>query len=304
MATTRSQQAIRIPGVQRFQRLAHYVDLERYPIHDLSSARAGALIAQCHEMIREDTICLLPGFLNRAATEEMAREINTLQDRARPNKYSATAYGWMNNQGFTDDHPRMMLHRRDVGILTTEQLAQHGPCLELFMFDELTEFVRRLLGFETLYRWACPTLGVMINVMHQDQRFGWHFDANDFAVSLIVQDADEGGEFEYAPLIRDESNENYTGVQRIFDGLDAPRSVKIPTGTFTLFMGRRSLHQVAPVGKTARARLSVLYSYDRKPNMVSPESVCKRVLQPTSAPFLGLETEADVSGPGADRPRH
>jgi hypothetical protein len=303
MATSNSQQTVRISAEQRLDRLSHFVDLERYPIHDLSGARAHALLARCHEMIREETICLLPGFLNPAATSEMAREINALADRARPNKYLATAYGWKNNRGFADDHPRMMLHRRDVGILTTEQLAADGPCLELFMFDELTEFVRHLLGFETLYRWACPTLGVMVNVMHQEQRFGWHFDANDFAVSLMLQESDEGGEFEYAPLIRDESNENYAGVQRLFEGLDTPRSVKIPTGTFTLFMGRRSLHQVAPVGTTTRPRVSLLYSYDRKPNMVSPDSVCRRVLHPTSQPFLGLDSTTDPSAPAAGEAR-
>jgi hypothetical protein len=244
-------------------------------------------------MIREDTLCLLPGFLSAAATKEIAQEINALEYRARRNNYLATAYGWMNNEGFPDDHPRMMLHPRDVGILTTEQLAKDGPCMELFMFDELTEFVRRLLGFETLYRWACPTLAVMINVMRQDQCFGWHFDANEYAVSLMIQEAEEGGAFEYAPLIRNEGDENYTGVQRLFEGLDAPRSLKIPPATFTLFLGRRSLHRVAPVGKTERARLTLLYSYDRKPNMVSPESVCRRVLQPTDTPFLGLESLAE-----------
>ena len=290
MAIVDSQQATRSENDRRLERLAHYIDLERYPIHDISSPRAEALIERCHEMMREDTLCLLPGFLRADARQELAREINAIEHRARPNKYPATAYGWMNNQGFPDEHPRRVLHRRDVGILTTEQLDQDGPCIELFLFDELTEFIRRLLGLESLYRWACPTLGVMINVIRQDQCFGWHFDANEWAVSLMIQEADEGGTFDYVPLIRDDSDENYAGIQRIFKGADAPRSLKIPAGAFTLFMGRRSLHRVASVGKTDRARVTLLYSYDRKPDMVSPESVCRRVTQPTAAPFLGLES--------------
>ncbi len=290
MAASNNQQAIRSEDDRHVSRLAHYVDLEQYPIHDISGARAQELIKNCQEALRKDALCLLPGFLKADARQEMAREISAIESQARPNKYPATAYGWKNNRGFPDSHPRRMLHERDVGILTTEQLDQHGPCLELFQFDEMTEFIRHLLGLDSLYRWACPTLGVMINVMRQDQCFGWHFDANEWAVSLMIEEAAEGGTFDYAPLIRDEKDENYARIQGVFTGTDAPRSIKIPAGTFTLFMGRRSLHRVARVGKTDRARVTLLYSYDRKPDMVSPESVCRRVRQPTTSPFLGLES--------------
>ncbi|MEO9530114.1 hypothetical protein [Roseibium sp.] len=290
MAIASSQSASRAETERRFERLAHYIDLDQYPIHDLSSPRASALIERCHEMMRAETLCVLPGFLTEAATREMAREVEAVEAEARPNKYPATAYGWKDNRGFAEDHPRRRLHLRDVGILTTEQLAADGLCLDLFQFDELTEFVRRLLDLDTLYRWACPTLGVMINVMRENQRFGWHFDANEWAVSLMIQEADVGGTFDYVPLIRTEDDENDDGLQRVFDGVDTPRSLKIPTGAFTLFMGRRSLHRVARVGPTARARVTLLYSYDQSADMVSPESVCLRVKHPTADPFMGLES--------------
>lgn len=299
MASTSRQSATHGADESRLEGLAHFVDLERYPIHDLTSPRVGAIIARGQEMMRDEALCQLPNFLTAEGTEELAGEISSLEDRARRNDHLATAYGWMNNKGFADDHERRLLHRRDVSILTTEQLAPDGPSMVLFMFDELTEFVRRLLGFDTLYRWACPTLGVMINVMREDQCFGWHYDANDYAVSLMVQDAERGGAFEWAPFIRDEGDENYPGVRRLFEGHDPPRSTRIPAGTFTLFLGRRSMHRVAPVGATDRARMTLLYSYDRKPDMVSPESVCRRVLYPTTTPFLGLESLAE-DGRGHD----
>lgn len=275
---------------RRLDRLGYFIDLERYPIHDMSSQRAQALLTDCHEMMQEDTLCLLPGFLNEDAIQDLAAEITAIESKARRNAYEATAYGWKDNRGFADDHPRRMLHRRDVGILTCEQLAPHGLCLELFEFDELTEFVRLLLGFDNLYRWVCPTLGVMINIMRENQCFGWHYDANQWAVSLMIQEADEGGTFDYVPLSRDEDDENYEGVRRIFDGRDTPRSIKIASGTFTLFMGRRSLHRVASVERTDNARITLLYSYDQQPDMVSPESVCQRVLHPSSEPYMGLES--------------
>jgi hypothetical protein len=44
-----------------------------------------------------------------------------------------------------------------------------------------------------------------------DQLF-WHFDQTDFVVSIALRDAEEGGDFEYAPLIRSHDDERYDAV--------------------------------------------------------------------------------------------
>ena len=106
----------------------------------------------------------------------------------------------------------------------------------------------------------------------------------------MIQCADSGGGFEYAPLIRDEDNENYEAVARIFNGEDQPRQPNLPPGTLTLFLGRRSIHRVAPVGSTLRSRLSLLYSYDRKPSMVFPQRTCERITNSSDEPYLGALT--------------
>ena len=36
-------------------------------------------------------------------------------------------------------------------------------------------------------------------------QFTWHFDTNDFAVTVLVQPADEGGIFEFVPQIRSDA---------------------------------------------------------------------------------------------------
>ena len=58
--------------------------------------------------------------------------------------------------------------------------------------------------------------------MEQGDEFGWHYDTNDGAVSLVLQSAEEGGDFEYAPLIRSERDENYNQVGSIFSGEKTP----------------------------------------------------------------------------------
>jgi len=88
-------------------------------------------------------------------------------------------------------------------------------------------------------------------------------------------------------LIRNEADENYDQVGAIFSGEETPDVADAPAGTFILFMGRRSLHRVAPIGKSRRSRQTLLFSYDRQPGMVFPEKIRKRMLEPSREPFLG-----------------
>ncbi len=120
--------------------------------------------------------------------------------------------------------------------------------------------------------------------------FGWHFDTNDGVVSFTLQNADNGGGFEYVPLIRDEDDENYAAVTRILEGNDSPRQPKMTPGSFSLFLGRRSLHRVAPVDGTNQSRQSLLFSYDQQPDRVFPEKTCERLTSSSPEPYLGALT--------------
>jgi len=272
------------------ERLHHYIDLERYPIHELDSRAGRALVRRAREMMARDTLCVFDGFLREAALSQLAAEISSLEPAAHRVDYPSTVYGWMNNAGFPADHPRARLLRRNCRVISTDMLAAGAACRELYGFDQLTEFVRRLLGFKTLYRSACPILALQVNVMREQDRFGWHFDTNDGVVSLTIQNADNGGGFEYAPLIRAEDDENYAAVSRILDEIDQPRRPAMPAGTFSLFLGRRSLHRVAPVGPTAHSRQSLLLSYDRRPGSVFPAQTCRRLTSASAEPYRGALT--------------
>jgi hypothetical protein len=141
---------------------------------------------------------------------------------------------------------------------------------------------------------VCPTLAIQVNLMAEGEEFGWHFDTNDGVVSFTIQNPESGGGFEYAPLIRDEQDENYRAVSQILNGSRKPRQPDHEPGAFTLFLGRRSLHRVAPVGPTIKHRQSLLFSYDRKPKSVFPEKTCRRIMGLESGPYLGALTPNQI----------
>jgi hypothetical protein len=58
----------------------------------------------------------------------------------------------------------------------------------------------------------------IVNLAEAGNGFPWHFDTNNYTVTLAIQNAESGGEFEYSPGLRSATDENYAGVERVLDG--------------------------------------------------------------------------------------
>ena len=90
--------------------------------------------------------------------------------------------------------------------------------------------------------------------MHTDHYFPWHFDGNEFTLSILIQKADKGGFFEYCPDLRKKDNENFDEVRNVLKG-DRTRvkSLDLKPGDLQIFKGRFSMHRVTKIeGKTSR----------------------------------------------------
>lgn len=97
--------------------------------------------------------------------------------------------------------------------------------------------------------------------------FPWHFDTNNFTITLAIQNSDEGGLFQYAPHIR-RSDENFDVVQKVLDGTsDKVVSLALELGDLQIFKGRYSLHRVSPL-RGDRKRYVAIFSYVEEPDMV------------------------------------
>ena len=269
------------------------VNLDRYPILALDSPRAKSLIKSCQMALEKEALCLLPEFLTATAVSRMTAETDDLSQHAIAQNKLRTSYGWMDNSGFEPDHPRARLHRVRNSTVTLNYVPQQSAMRQLFFWDALTEFIRHCLGFEKLYCSADPYLALEIKSYDTGEDICWHYDTNDGVVSLLLQEPDEGGGFEYVPYLRSEEDENYDEVRRVFDGTSHRiRRPKFKPGTLVLFRGRRSMHRVAPVGQTSKPRQILLLSYDQKPNMVFPEPTVRAVLNPEISVHSGTPSQS------------
>ena len=273
------------------------IDFARYPLDRPDNPLLERVIAQCHRDLDDRALCLLPGFLRPVAIDQLQREAAPLMSSAHRTEKVRTAYGWMDNTGFDASHPRGALLQTRSSTLTLDRIPLDRSIRKLFEYDGLTEFVRRCLGYETLYRSACPYLALEVKAYEEGDNLSWHYDTNDGVVSLLLQDADDGGHFEYAPYIRDEHDENYDEVASVFDGTS--NRVERPAfeaGCLVLFKGRGSVHRVSPVGPTRKPRLILLFSYDERPGMVFPDATVQSVINPEFHRHIG----SPLAGPRSD----
>jgi hypothetical protein len=249
------------------------LDLARYPIDDLESEAARDLVAECRSQLERTGLCVLPGFLEASAVERTVAELEPELPGAFSKEREILAMNeWEIDPSLGPDDPVRMAHRHSMGVIAYDLIDSASPIRALYEWDGMTDFLSAVLG-RRVYRCTDPLISLVITSMPPGGQQGWHFDDNEFVVSLLLQKPASGGEFEYVPRIRDDDDPGTDRIRRVFDGTsDEVQVAPILPGTLALFRGTHSLHRVSPVVESP-TRLIALLSYDPEPGMVFPEQV-------------------------------
>jgi hypothetical protein len=242
--------------------LSTLVDLERYPLRD--DTAFAPVADRCRAQLKESSFASLPGFLRPGAAEAMTKEVLDAIPRAYRREQSFSAYEESTLDQYPTDHVRRRKHDCRQFVVATDVLPKTGQLRALYGDATLTRRIAQMLDVPALFQLADPVMACTSTVMYEGDTHGWHFDLNDFVVSILLQAPEAGGTFDFAPNIRNDGEENYPAVAAALDGCsEGVRSIKVERGTLLLFCGRRALHRVPPVRGKA-PRVIALFSYDRK----------------------------------------
>jgi hypothetical protein len=256
--------------------LSELVDLERYPLAD--AAGFAPVAERCRAQLAESSFASLPGFLRPGVAEAMAGEVLDAIPRAYRREQSFSAYDESTVEQYPPNHVRRRKHESRQFIVATDVMSRAGRLRTLYRSDILTQRIAQMLDEPALFQLADPVIACTSTVMYEGDTHGWHFDLNDFVVSILLQAPQAGGTFDFAPNIRKDGEENYADVAAALDGRSrAVRSIKVEAGTLLLFCGRRALHRVPPVSGEV-PRVIALFSYDRKPGVRYGSEVYSRVV--------------------------
>ena len=247
------------------------IDMQAYPL-DSPGPAYDRLVAATRARLDADGCAILKHFVRPGIIPALVAECDAVVAHAHRNFNSTNAY-------FTNDHPELPVthplrrfYERSNAFVPADHFRADSLLRSIYEWPPFASFIQQALGEEHFYRYADPLADVIVNLAEEGGGFPWHFDTNNYTVTLAIQNADTGGCFQYSPNLRTPTDENYASVERVLDGEPSLiKSLDLEPGDLQIFKGRYSLHRVTPLaGPTVR--YVAIFSFAEQPDMVgSPE---------------------------------
>lgn len=255
--------------------LTPLIDRDRYPLDDRNDPRRAAAIAQARGQLRSEGCALIrnlvrPEVLARLQVEVASNKHATHYSTQHINPYFHTE----RDPHYPDRHPVNTFLERSSGFIPGDAWVADGPMMELFTSAHLVAFIAESLEVAQLHCYADPLAGLTANILDPGQEFSWHFDTNDFAVTLLIDEPDEGGLFQYVPGIRSANDEGFDAIQAVLEGGDlldgrlGVRTLRLRPGDLQIFRGRHSLHRVTRVSASSAPRHAAILAYTEEPGVI------------------------------------
>ncbi|HIB07387.1 MAG TPA: 2OG-Fe(II) oxygenase [Gammaproteobacteria bacterium] len=247
--------------------LSGVINLVQYPLS------GNEFRTQCKEKLDEDGVLVLDDFLTSVAVDSIKGEGMNNQHLAYFTEKNHNIYLSPSDPEFSFDHPRNREVISSKGCITTDQIPEGSALRTLYDAVEFRDFLCTVLDIEELHEYADPLSSINLHYASNGQELGWHFDNSSFAITLMIQPPEDGGDFEYLKDVRDTDagDMNYPLSQKILNGEMPPEKLSMDAGSLVLFRGRNSMHRVTPV-KGSQTRMLVVLAYNTEPGISLSES--------------------------------
>lgn len=247
--------------------LSEIVDFENF---DICSPE---FQASCRNKLDQEGALVLPGFMMAGAVETVRKQSEKDQDKAYYCTQEHNVYISPSDPDFSESHPRNRKVVSSKGCITDDIVPADSPLRALYDSKEFRAFLCAVLGEDALYPYADPLSSINVHYASEGQELGWHFDNSSFATTLMIQEPERGGAFEYVEKVRDaDAGEmNFQGVEDVLDGRTPVEKLSMKPGALVLFRGRNAIHRVAPV-EGDRTRMLVVLAYNSEPGIELSET--------------------------------
>jgi hypothetical protein len=253
--------------------IAEFADIVAYPLFEEGKAAWAVCVERIQQELAEAACSVLSGFIRSRRLADLAAEGQAIAPLAWTHAETVNAYNMAFDQDLPEWHPGRIRLERGNAFVARDHIPADFLINRLFQSQPFQRFIAACFGIERVFELADPLAGLCLNVLKTGREHPWHFDTNEFTVSLLTQKSEGGGIFEYCPNIRSPESENLHSVRQVIEGRGAGliRSIALEAGDLFLFRGRYTLHRVSPIeGKTERH--SAILAYTKEPGVIgSPE---------------------------------
>ena len=241
------------------------VNLKLHPIHDRHFTKS------CKAQLDRTGVLVIENFLSADAVFFLQGEAREARPIAFFCHQNHNVYLLDSDPSLPKGHVRNLEQVSDKGCVTHDQIPDDSPLRTLYEWPDFRVFLESVLNVP-VFPYADKLSSININYYEKGLQLGWHYDNASFAITLMVQAAEEGGEFEYLEKVRNQETgeQGYTDTEAVINGSIKPKKLKIGEGALVLFRGRNSLHRVAPVA-SERARILVTLNFNTEPGVMLSE---------------------------------
>jgi len=247
--------------------LSDIINFPDYPIIDTEFKQ------QSRQAVLENGVLTMPNFLQPDALRFIKQEGIDNRDRAYFKSNSHNVFLTPSDDQYPQDHAYNRQVISSKGCITDDVIAKDSPLRALYDSTDFKDFLSFVFDEEALYPYAGPLSSINLHYANKGQELGWHFDNSSFAITLMIQSALQGGEFEYVKNVRnaDAGEMNFDGVNQVLDGNEKTQKLSMNEGDLVLFRGRNSMHRVTP-NESDQTRMLVVLAYNSQPNIELSES--------------------------------
>ena len=270
------------------------IDHERYPIDDSSNTKRQAVIDQVRAELNEDGCAVIRNFFSETGLQSLLDEAT---ERKAQTYYSPSklcnVYLNDGDPAFPEDHPINVFIPRTNGFITADLYEDETNAHRLYYWEPLKQFLCECMGKDELHIYEDPVSNMIVNVGKPGQQFNWHFDTNEFTITMLLRPAESGGIFEYIPALRSSEDECYDEVDKVLKGdRSRVKQLELNAGDLQFFLGRFSLHQVTENTGTGD-RLLLIMSFSEQPGMVGSMARVKTLYGKTTEAHAQKAVRAD-----------
>ena len=250
------------------------MNLSQYPIDTPENPETQRLIQDCRSELSEHGMCLLPDFVSAATLNSMGKEAKSLSPSAHYNEHWRTS---PRGGGDSKVGESTQATRASIRAIAFDQMGPDSPSRQLYESDDLLNFVSAITDEPELYRCVDPLVSCHYSVFRDGDELGWHSDPKtNLVVTLLLQNADDGGSFEFANGVRNPGFDDTEIELAIIEGrYDGILSLDLRPGTLTIINGHSSFHRVTPVIGN-QERIVTLLNYSTTPEFHFSDNIRQR----------------------------
>ena len=242
-------------------------NLHQHPIQDARYTQS------CKAQLDSIGALVMENFLSVDTLESLQNEAREVRPLAYFCSQNHNAYLLDSDPSLPDEHIRNLEQVSDKGCVPHDQIPANSPLRTLYEWPVFRAFLESVLDL-SVYPYADKLSSININYYEQGQQLGWHYDNASFAITLMLQASESGGEFEYLEKVRDrEAGEQcYADTEAVIKGNLHTKTLAMGDGALVLFRGRNSLHRVTPV-TSVQARILVTLNFNTESGVLLSELV-------------------------------